>query len=114
MDSPPDDELEVVDCAGIAAAWTRGPLPDPVAAAVRARATPAVWDAPAWRELLMGVTGRDIVALVLAFGLALVLLTIVGAIIRGEYTATSDGLVAGIIGALVVVVARYLGDRRDG
>jgi hypothetical protein len=43
--------LLATDCELDPAAWSRGPLPDPVAAALHALATPARWDAAGWRSL---------------------------------------------------------------
>lgn len=60
----------------------------------------------------VGLTGRDVVAAILAVGLVLVLLTVVGAVVRGDYVLTADGVVWAAVGALVVTLARYLGDRR--
>jgi hypothetical protein len=54
--SPADPDLVAVleaDCTNLAGArWSRGPLPDPVAAAYHALTAPAVWDAPGWRAVL--------------------------------------------------------------
>lgn len=62
----------------------------------------------------MGLTGRDLVAVILAFGVVIAFLAVVGAVVRGEYVMSGDAVVGGIFGAVVVVLARYVLERRNG
>lgn len=61
----------------------------------------------------VALTGRDVVAAILAVGLVLVILTVAGGVVRGEYTVSGDGALGGIIGAMLVALAHYLDDRRQ-
>jgi hypothetical protein len=60
------------------------------------------------------VTGRDVVAVIVALALGTVLVAgVVGSIQHGV-SLSGDGVFGGIVGALLVILARYVEDRRWG
>ena len=62
----------------------------------------------------LAMTGRDLVAVILAAGLVVAFLVyVVGVVFRG-YVPSPDVLTGALLGALVAVLARYVLDRRNG
>lgn len=59
------------------------------------------------------MTGRDVVAVVLAVGVVgSVFVYTVGVVFRG-YVPSGDALTGAVIGAILAVLARYILDRRE-
>jgi hypothetical protein len=59
------------------------------------------------------MTGRDVVAGILAVGVVGIVLLLVWGIVSGTYAPSGDGLVGGLLGALLAVLARYVTDTRQ-
>ena len=55
------------------------------------------------------MTGRDWVAVILAIGVAAVLVVVSAGVVFADYHVTGEGLLGAIVGAIAVAVVRYLG-----
>ena len=59
------------------------------------------------------LTGRDIVAAILAVGVVGLVLVLATGVVWGDYRPNGEGVVGGLLGALLAVLARYVTERRQ-
>ena len=60
------------------------------------------------------MTGRDVVAIVLALGVVGVLLVYTVGIVLQGYRPTGDAITGAVVGAVLAVLARFVLDKRNG